>query len=102
MEPYRKKSDGFHVSHLFLDNNKPQVPGCTKMISSWERKVLHNAKVQVSPGTLLGAAAFASMVAGVSLVSIWQVGDWTRVSIPARHHISTYITTIGWHKDSVQ
>ena len=40
--------------------------------------------------------------AGVSLVSILQAGDWTRVSTLARHYFSTYITTMEWHQDSVQ
>ena len=38
----------------------------------------------------------------VSLVTILQAGDWTRVSTPARHYFSTYITTTDWHQDSVQ
>ena len=49
-----------------------------------------------------GVAAFAALVAGVSQVTILQAGDWTRVSIPARHYFSTYITTMDRHQDSVQ
>ena len=49
-----------------------------------------------------GVAASAALAAGVSLVTILQAGDWTRVSIPARHYFSTYITTIDWHQDSMQ
>ena len=49
-----------------------------------------------------GTAASAALAAGVSLVSILQAGDWARVSTPARHYFSTYITTMDWHQDSVQ
>ena len=56
----------------------------------------------MSPGCLLGAAASAALVAGVSLVSILQAGDWARVSTLARHYFSPYITTMDWHQDSVQ
>ena len=52
--------------------------------------------------SLWGVAASATLAAGVSLVTILQVGDWTRVSALARHYISTYITTTDWHQDSVQ
>ena len=53
------------------------------------------SKACMSPGSLLGVAASAALAAGVSLVTILQAGDWTRVSIPARHYFSTYITTSG-------
>ena len=53
----------------------------------------------MSLGSFQGAAALA---AGVSLVSILQEGDWARVSMPARHYFSSYITTMNWHQDSVQ
>ena len=46
----------------------------------------------LSRGLLLAALAD-----GVSLVSILQVGDCVRVSMPARH-----ITTMDQHQDSVQ
>ena len=46
--------------------------------------------------------ASAALAVGVSLVTILQVGDWSRVSTPARHYFSTYITTTDWHQDSVQ
>ena len=49
-----------------------------------------------------GVAASAALAAGVSLVTILQAGDWTRVSMPARHYFSTYITTMARHQDSVQ
>ena len=51
---------------------------------------------------LWGVAASAAFVAGVSLVTILQAGDWARVSTPARHYFSTYITTMDQHQDSVQ
>ena len=56
----------------------------------------------MSLGSLWGVAASAALVPGVSLVTILQAGDWTRVSTPARHYFSTYITTTDWHQDSVQ
>ena len=56
----------------------------------------------MSPGSLWGVAASAALAACVSLVTILQVGDWTRVSTPARHYFCTYITTTDWHHDSVQ
>ena len=49
-----------------------------------------------------GAAASAALVAGVSLVSILQEGDWVRVSTPARHYFSLNVTTMDWYQDSVQ
>ena len=86
----------------FLVNNRQHQPVCAKTISSWIRKVLCVAKVHLSPGSLWQAAALA---AGVSLVSILQAGDWARVSTPARHYFSLYITTLLLqilHLDSVQ
>ena len=53
----------------------------------------------MSLGSLWGVAA---LVASVSLVSILQAGDWARVSTPAMHYVSTYITTTDRHQDSVQ
>ena len=47
----------------------------------------------MSMGSLWDAAAPAALAVGVSVVSILQAGDWARVSTPARHYISTYITT---------
>ena len=49
-----------------------------------------------------GLPASAALVAGVSMVTILQAGDLARVSTPARHYLSTYITTMDWHQDSVQ
>ena len=43
-----------------------------------------------------------ALAAGVSLVHILQAGDWDRVSIPARHYFSIYITTTDQHQDSVK
>ena len=56
----------------------------------------------MSSGTLQGAVVSAALVAGVSLVSMLQAGDWAIVSTPARHYFSTYITTTDWHQDSLQ
>ena len=55
----------------------------------------------MSLGSLWGVAASAALAAGVSLVTILQAGDWTRVSTPAGHYFSTYITTTDRHQDSV-
>ena len=56
----------------------------------------------MSLGSLWGVAASAALAAGVSLVTILQAGDWTRVSKPARDYFSTYITTTDQHQDSMQ
>ena len=56
----------------------------------------------MSPGSLQVVPAFAVLPAGVSLVTILQAGDWARVSTPARHYFSTYITAMDQHQDSVQ
>ena len=56
----------------------------------------------MSLGSLWGVAASAALAAGVSVVIILQEGDWTRVSMPARHYLSSYVTTMDWHQDSVQ
>ena len=89
------------TSH-FLGNNRQHQPVCAKTISSWVWKVLSVAKAHISLGSLWGVAASAALAAGVSLVTILQAGDWTRVSTPARHYFSTYITTMDWHQDSMQ
>ena len=101
-ESFRKKSDGSRVTSLFWGNNRQHQPVCAKTISSWVQKVLSVAKAHMSLGSLWGVAASAALAAGVSLVTILQAGDWTRVSTPARHYFSTYITTMDWHQDSVQ
>ena len=90
------------VTSLFWGNNRWHRPFCAKTISSWVRKVLCVAKVHMSPGSLWGDAASAVLVAGVSLGSILKAGDWARVSMPARHYFTTYITTTDWHQDCVQ
>ena len=56
----------------------------------------------MSPSTLWGAAVSTAFVAGVSLVSILQAGDWARVSTLARCYIFTYITPMDQHQDSIQ
>ena len=96
------KPDGSHVTSLVWGNNRQHQPVCTKTISSWVRKVLCVAKAHMSLGSLWEVAASAALTAGFSLVTILQVGDWTRVSTPARHYFSTYITTTDQHQDSMQ
>ena len=90
------------MTSLFWGNNRQHQPVCAKTISSWVRKVLGVAKAHMSLGSLWGVGASAALAAGVSLVTNLQAGDWTRVSMPARHYFSTYITTMDWHQDSVQ
>ena len=81
------------MTSLFLGNNRQHRPVCAKTISSWVRKVLCVAKAHMSPGSHWGVTASAALATGVSLVSILQVGDRTKVSTPARHYFFTYITT---------
>ena len=76
------KPDGSHVTSLFLGNNRQHWPVCAKTISSWFFVLLKH----MSPGSLQVVAASAALAAGVSLVSILQVGDWASVSTPARHY----------------
>ena len=85
-----------------MGNNGKHHPVCAKTISSWVSKVLCVAKAHMSLGFLQGVAASAALAPGVSLVTILQAGNWTRVSTPARHYFSTYITTMDQHQDSVQ
>ena len=77
----------------FLGDNRQHRPVCAKTISSWVRKVLYVAKAHMLPSYLWGAAS-AALVAGVSLVSILQAGDWARVSTLVRHYFFPYITTV--------
>ena len=90
------------MTSLVLGNDRQHWPVCARTISSWVWKVLGVAKAHMSPGSLQGVAASAALVVGVSLVTILQAGDWTRVSAPPRHYFSTYITTMDQHQDSVQ
>ena len=90
------------MTSLFLGNNRQHQPVCAKTISSWLWKVLCVAKGHMSLGSLWGVSASAALAAGVSLETILEAGDWTRVSTPARHYFSTYITTTDQHQDSMQ
>ena len=87
---------------LSLGNSRQHRPVYAKTISFCVRKVLCVAKAHMSLGSLKGVAASAALAAAVSLVTILQAGDWARVSTPARHYFSTYITTTDWHQDYVQ
>ena len=89
------------MTYLFLGNNRQHRPVCAKTISSWVWKVLSVAKAHMSLGSLQGVAASTALAAGVSLVTILQASDWTRVSTPARHYFSTYITTMDRNQDSM-
>ena len=100
-ESFRTKPDGSCVTSLFLGNNRQHWPVCPKTISFWVRKVFYVAKAHMSLGSLWGVGASTALAAGVSLVTILQAGDWTRVFTPARHYFSTYITTMDQHQDSV-
>ena len=101
-ESFRMKPDGSRVTSLFLGNSRQHQPVCAKTISSWVRKVLGVAQAHMSLGSLQGVAASAALAAGVSLLTILQAGDWTRVSTLARCYFSTYITTTDQHQDSMQ
>ena len=64
-------------------------------------KVLSIAKALMSSGYLQGAKASTALATDVFQVSILVVGDWARVSVPARHYFSTYMTTTDQHQDPV-
>ena len=70
----------------------------TKQFLQGKGKVLSIAKSHMSLGTVWGGAA---LVAGISLASILQVGDWARVSIPAKnqffHGYHNYRSAPGFH-----
>ena len=66
------------------------MPVCTKMISSWVRKVLSIAEIHMSLGIPWDTMASVAVELDVYLVSIQQIGDWARVSASARHCFSTY------------
>ena len=99
IEPFTKKLYRLCEISLFLGNKRQHLPACAKMISSWVRKVLSMALHIYLLGTLNGAAASSALVAGVFLWSTLLVGDWARVSSPAGHYLSTYITTTDWHQE---
>ena len=101
IEPLGKKPDELLLTSLFLGYNRQHQLVCAKTISSWVRKVLCVAK-HMSLGSFCGAAGSATLAGGISLVSILQAGDWTRVSMSARPYFFTYFTTVDWHQDSVQ
>ena len=95
-EPFRTKPDGSRVTSLFIGNNRQHRHVCAKTISSWVRKVLCVAKAHMFSGLSLVGCSFCSLVAGVSLVSILQEGDWAKVSTPDRHYFPpTLLLLIG-------
>ena len=72
------------------------MPVCAKTICYWVRKVLCVAKAHMSLGSVQGAVASGALEACISLVSILQAGDWSRVSVPARHYFApTLLIWIG-------
>ena len=73
------------------------MPVCSKMISSWTGTVLSIVKGHVSPAIIQGAVLVVVFVAGVSLVSMLQAGDWFRVSTPPRYCFSTHVTATDQH-----
>ena len=85
-EPFRKKLKEFLETPLFLGNNRQHMPGCPEMIFPWVMKVLNMAIIQMSVGTLQGAATSAVLVAGVSPGSTLAAGDWSRVYTTAGHY----------------
>ena len=86
----------------FWGNNRQHMPVCAKTISSWVTKIWGVAKAHMSPGSLHDTVVSAAYAVGVSLMSILQPGDWVRVSIPARHYFSSYISIRDWYQDSIQ
>ena len=97
-----KKLEGSRVYSLFLGNNRQHMLVCAKKISSWVRKVLDIAKAHMSPTTFWGVEVSAALVVSVSMVSILQSSNCARVSTPARHYLSTYITTTDEHQACIQ
>ena len=83
----------FRCLALFLGNNRQHRPIWTKTISSWTRTVFSIATAHTYPD-ILQAAVSVDLVAGVSLVSILQAGDWVRVSTAARHYFPKY--ALAW------
>ena len=61
---------------LFVGNNRQHILVCAKIISSWEKNIGSTAKAHVTLGTLHSGVVSAALLAGVSLVSILQAGDW--------------------------
>ena len=74
------------------------MPVCTSSVYFWVRKILSLAMAQKSLVSLWGAVASSALVAGISLVSILQADEWARVSTPARHYFSTYITNTAFEQ----
>ena len=66
------------------------------------RRALVIAKTHMSLGTLQGGAVSSAFVAGISLVSILQAGNFASISTTAIHYFSTYIITTDQHHDSIQ
>ena len=80
-------------------NNRQCRPICAKINSSWVRRVSGIAKAHFSLGTVWGVAVSAAFVAGVFLVSILQVSNWTNISTPSRHyfqHTSFEVFQLCW------
>ena len=73
------------MSFLFLGNSRQHNPVFVKMISSWVRAVLTIPKVHMFLCTFQGAMASSTLVAGASVMSILQAGNWVRVSSLAKH-----------------
>ena len=81
---------------LFAGNNRQHTPVCVKMTSTWARKVYNIAKTDMSLGTLHAVVASATLVAGISFVSILQAVDWARISTSATHYfLSISLQTFG-------
>ena len=97
-ESFRMKPDGSQVTSLFVGNNRQYQPVCAKTISFWVRKVLSAAKAHMSGLSLVGCC-FCSLSNWCFCGHHPAGGDWTRISTPARHYFSTYITTTDWHQE---
>ena len=53
------------------------------------------------PGYSPKSCGVSGIFAGISLVSILQADNSSRVSTPVGHYFSIYNTTMDWHQDSV-
>ena len=91
-EPFRKKSDGLHVTSLFMGKNRQHRPVCAKTISSWVRKVLCVAKAHTSPGFLSGG------VQPQQLVFSWCLSCRQGTGLEFLHWLGTifYLTLLLW------
>ena len=73
------------------------MPACVTSLSSWDKKVLSIVKSHVSQYPVVSAA----FQVGASLVSVLQA-RLGQSFYPSQTFSSCYITTMGWHQDSIE